>query len=124
VTRQFADIAAIDPAAFKTNLDGSTAKKVNEKVQNLIQAVETGKKLSNYTALAVKHLVAEGKVSGKSLAEMFQANKLSKGTAAAQAQQMTALFKIAGIAAPSNDNARELILADEGLARELVSLAG
>jgi hypothetical protein len=122
-TRVFTDVAAIDPAAFKTNLDGSTAKKVNEKVSNLQGAIERGIKLSRYTQLAVKTLVADGKVSGKSIREMFEANGLSKGTAAAQSQQMTALFKIVGLATPDATNARELVLADRGLADELMQLA-
>jgi hypothetical protein len=122
-TRQFTDVAAIDPAALKANLDASTAKKVNEKIQNLVQAVETGKTLSRYTQVAVKTLVRDGKISGKSLVEAFQAENLSIGTARAQSQQMTALFKTVGLVTPAADAPRELMLADQGLADELVKLA-
>jgi hypothetical protein len=36
---------------------------------------------------------------------------------------MTALFKVTGLVTPAQDNARELVLADQGLADELVKLA-
>ncbi len=121
--RMFTDVAAIDPAAFKDNLDGITAKKVNEKVSNLIQSVERGSKLSNYTAIAVKALVADGKVSGSSLVKTFESAGLSTGTARAQAQQMTALFKAVGLATPDATAPRELVLADKTLADELVLIA-
>lgn len=121
--RTFTDVAAIAPDAFKTNLDGCTAKKVNEKVSNLIQAVERGSKLSNYTKVAVKKLIEDGKVSGKSLVEAYEAAGLKIGTARAQSQQMTALFKVVGLVTPATDNPRELVLADAGLAKELELLA-
>ena len=121
--RDFHSVASIDPATFKTNLDGCNAKKVQEKAQNLIQAIETGKKLSRYTSVAVKRLVADGKVTGKGLVEALQGEGLSLGTARAQAQQMTALFRIAGIAQPDQTAPKELVIADATLANELVKLA-
>ena len=121
--RDFHSVASIDSATFKTNLDGCNAKKVQEKAQNLIQAIETGKKLSRYTSVAVKRLVADGKVTGKGLVEALQGEGLSLGTARAQAQQMTALFRIAGIAQPDQTAPKELVIADATLANELVKLA-
>lgn len=122
-TREFTDVAAIDPATLKTNLAGVAAKKVNEKIANMIAAVETGKKLSGYTKTAVATLVKDGKVSGKSLVEAFQAANLTIGTARAQSQQMTALFKATGLVAPDASNAKELVLIDAPLATELMQLA-
>ncbi|MCG7348877.1 hypothetical protein [Sphingomonas sp. ACRSK] len=121
--RDFHSVASIDPATFKTNLDGCNAKKVQEKAQNLIQAIETGKRLSRYTSVAVRRLVDDGKVTGKSLVEALQGEGLSLGTARAQAQQMTALFRIAGIAQPDATAPKELVIADKALAAELVKLA-
>lgn len=121
--RDFHSVAAIDAATLKTNLDGCNAKKVQEKAQNLIQAIEVGKKLSRYTSVAIKRLVADGKVTGKGLVETLQNEGLSVGTARAQAQQMTALFRIAGIAQPDAAAPRELVIADRGLADELARLA-
>jgi hypothetical protein len=124
VVRQFCDVADhIDAADLKTRLDSINAKKVAEKAQNLVSCIETGKKLSGFTALAVRELTAKGRVSGKSLVEAFQADGKSLGTARAQAQQMTALFKTLGIATPDNDNPRELVSADNALVKELATLA-
>jgi hypothetical protein len=122
-TREFCSVAAIDKTTLDTNLAGLAAKKVNEKVANVIQAIETGKKLSRYTADAVKLLKSEGKVTGKSLVENFRSVGLGDGTARAQAQQMTALFKVLGIALPDPANSKELVIADTGLVDELVALA-
>lgn len=122
--RAFTDVAAIDEAELKSRLDALNAKKVHEKVQNLIQTVEGRKsKLSRYTRDAVKLLAKDGKVSGKSLVEMFMAEDLSVGTARAQAQQMTALFKVVGAVAPTAGDKHELAIADQGLVDELVKLA-
>lgn len=124
VVRQFCDVADhLDPTELKARLDGITAKKVAEKAQNLVQCIETGKKLSGFTALAVRTLAANGSVSSKSLVEAFQADGKSLGTARAQAQQMTALFKSLGIAAPDANDAKTLVSADNALVKELVTLA-
>lgn len=122
IMRDFTAIAQIDEATLKANLDGINAKKVREKAENLIAAVQSGKKLSRYTADAVKHLKAQGRVSGKTLADMFQAEGLGLGTARAQSQQMTALFKCVGLAAPEAGS-KDLVLQDNNLAEELVKLA-
>jgi hypothetical protein len=122
VMRDFTAVAQIDEATLKANLDGINAKKVREKAENLIAAVQSGKKLSRYTADAVTHLKTEGRVNGKSLVEMFQAKGLGLGTARAQSQQMTALFKVVGLAAPE-DGSKDLVLQDNNLADELVKIA-
>lgn len=121
-TRAFSTVSSMDEAELKTNLDGITAKKVIEKAQNVLQAVESGKKLSRYTADAIKALARDGKVTGKSLVQEFLGAGLKDGTARAQAQQMTALFKAFGIALPDPATS-ELIIADQGLVDELVRLA-
>jgi hypothetical protein len=124
VVRQFCDVADhLDDAELKSRLDGINAKKVAEKAQNLVQCIETGKKLSGFTALAVKTLAANGSVTSKDLVEAFQADGKSLGTARAQAQQMTALFKALGIAQPDPSEPRKLVAADNGLVRELSTLA-
>lgn len=123
-TRAFCDVADhMDDAALKAALDSINAKKVHEKAQNMVQAITTGKKLSGFTQLAVKKLLADGRISGKSLVEAYQADGKSLGTARAQSQQMTALFKALGIAQPDPSNPRELVPASNGLVRELEQLA-
>lgn len=94
-----------------------------EKAQNLIQAIEVGKQLSRYTKVAVKTLVSDGKISGPGMVKKFEEVGLSTGTARAQAQQMTALFKIVGLAVPDVVSAKELVIADRALAHELMQLA-
>lgn len=121
--RVFTDVAAIDPAVLKANLDGCSAKKVGEKAENVIQAVEHGKKLSRYTSDAIKKLSRDGRVTSKALVDEFLSLNLSDGTARAQSQQMTALFKMLGIASPDPANAKELVIADAALVEELVKLA-
>jgi hypothetical protein len=121
--RDFYSVASIDKATMDARLNACNAKKVIEKATNLIQAVEAGKRLSRYTSVAVKTLVSEGRVSGKKLVETFEAEGLSTGTARAQAQQMTALFKMTGVAAPDATAPRELVIADQTLADELMKLA-
>lgn len=121
VVREFVSVAAIDAPTLKSNLDGINAKKVQEKAQNLIQAIESGKKLSGYTKKAVEVLVADGKITSKSLVDAYLGSGLKDGTARAQAQQMTALFKAVGLATPAAGSPRELMLADNDLAKELLA---
>lgn len=124
VTREFSEVASISRDDFVARIDApETAKKIAEKAKNLLDAVEKGHKLSRYTKVAVKTLAANGKVSGKSLVEAFEAEGLKLGTARAQGQQMTSLFKISGICTPDASNARELIVADQKFVDELALLA-
>lgn len=124
VQRQFCDVADhLDPASLKTALDGINAKKVAEKAQNLIQCIETGKKLSGFTKLAVKTLTTKGRVTSKDLVEAFQADGKSLGTARAQSQQMTSLFKQLGIATQDPNEPKALVPADNALVKELALLA-
>ena len=121
-TREFSDVAKIDAAELKANLDALNAKKVIEKAQNVIEAVTRGKKLSRYTLDAASALKRDGKITGKSLVDEFVAKGLGIGTARAQAQQMTALFKAFGIVLP-DPTTKELVISDTGLVDELVKLA-
>jgi hypothetical protein len=121
--REFTAVAAIDEATLKSNLDGCNAKKVKEKAENLIATITHGKKLSRYTAVAVSELIANGRISGKSMTDRFQAEGLSVGTARAQAQQMTALFKLVGAVQPDAANPRELVVQDNQLVQELAAAA-
>jgi hypothetical protein len=121
--RNFSDVAAMDKASLSAQLvAGTTAKKIIEKAENLIAAVESGKKLSRYTSIAVKALIANGTVSGKSLVDTFTGEGLGLGTARSQAQQMTTLFKMAGIAT-ANTGSKDLVLADTNLAQELAGMS-
>lgn len=120
--RAFGEVAGITDAQVKSIVDGINAKKVVEKAQNLISSIETGKKLSGYTKIAVEHLIDKGEMSGKSLVEEFQAKGLSLGTARAQSQQMTALFKAFGLASESTPRGA-LVLQKSPLVDELVKLA-
>ena len=122
--RAFCDVADhLDDASLKAALDGIKAVKIAEKAQNVVLAITSGKKLSGFTKLAVKTLVNSGRISGKTLVEAYQADGKSLGTARAQAQQMTSLFKVLGIAQPDPANPRELVPANNGLVRELELLA-
>lgn len=124
VTRQFCDVADhMDDKALKTALDGITAKKVAEKASNVVQAITTGKKLSGFTALAIKLLTEQGHVTSKELVEAYQKDGKSLGTARAQAQQQTALFKALSIATPDATDAKKLVACDNGLVKELAVLA-
>lgn len=118
--RSFHDIAAIKKPAFEKNRE-DMAKKVGEKADNVVQAVERGKKLSRYTADAVKLLSKEGQVSAKAMCDAFIAANLSVGTARAQSQQMTALFKGIGLCEAGAD--KSLTVKDQALLDELVKLA-
>jgi hypothetical protein len=121
--REFTAVAQIDQATLDANLAGCNAKKVKEKAENLISAITHGKRLSNYTKIAVHELTTNGRISGKSMADRFQAEGLSLGTARAQAQQMTALFRLVGAASPDATTPRDLVIQDNGLVQELVKLA-
>jgi hypothetical protein len=57
------------------------------------------------------------------MADRFQAEGLSLGTSRAQAQQMTALFRLVGAAAPDANAPRDLVIQDNGLVQELAKLA-
>lgn len=123
-TREFCDVADhLDPTSLKTTLDGITAKKVSEKAQNLVQAITSGKKLSNFTQLAVKTMIDAGQITSKDLIAAYEKDGKSIGTARAQAQQMMALFKAFQIAAPSATDAKVLVPNDNGLVKELTALA-
>lgn len=121
--RKFSEVAAMDKASVDAALNACTAKKVTEKAINVLQAIEAGKKLSRYTADALRKLKADGRVTSKALVEDYLAKGLGEGTARAQSQQMTALFKMLGIALPDPNNARELVVSDTKLVDELVKLA-
>lgn len=121
--RDFYTVANIDAATLTANMAACEAIKVKEKANNLIAAIEHGKKLSRYTGIAVAALVADGKVSGKSLVEKFESVGLSAGTARAQAQQMTALFRMTGLVQADLTVPRDLYITDKRLADELVTLA-
>lgn len=121
--RNFSDVAAMDKAALTAQLVApTTAKKIIEKAENLIAAVESGKKLSRYTSIAVKALVASGSVSGKSLTDTFTGAGLGLGTARSQAQQMTSLFKLAGLTT-AVAGSKDLVMADTNLAKELAAMS-
>lgn len=124
VVRQFCDVADhFDATSLKATLDGINAKKVHEKATNVVASIETGKKLSGFTKLAVKVLADKGQVTAKDLVEAYQADNKSIGTARAQAQQMTALFKALGIATPSSADNKVLVACDNALVKELTTLA-
>lgn len=110
--RKFCDIAAITTQKFTANQNSLKAKKVAEKVKNAVAAIEQGKKLSKYTRSALTMLKSGGEVTGPSITKQFEADGLSPGTARAQAQQQTALFKVIGVAKPTGDNGRTLVTDD------------
>jgi hypothetical protein len=123
ITRDFTAVAQIDRATLDANLAACNAKKVREKADNLIAAVQSGKKLSRYTQVAVKQLVANGAISGKDMVAAFLNEGLKEGTARAQAQQMTALFRLVGAVVPDATTKGRLVANDAGLIKELEALA-
>jgi hypothetical protein len=123
ITRDFTAVAQIDRATLDANLAACNAKKVREKAENLIAAVQSGKKLSRYTQVAVKQLVANGAISGKDMVAAFLNEGLKEGTARAQAQQMTALFRLVGAVVPDATTKGRLVANDAGLIKELEALA-
>jgi transcriptional regulator with PAS, ATPase and Fis domain len=122
VSREYDSVATKKKADF-SQLINESAKKVREKADNLIAAIESGRKLSRYTSIAVNELMASGKVSGKSLVDVYVNCGLGLGTARAQSQQITSLFKMAGLAAPLAAGDRDLVLSDSSLGSELRQLA-
>jgi len=68
-------------------------------------------------------LKSEGTVSGPIITKQFETDGLSPGTARAQAQQQTALFKVIGVAKPSSEDGRKLVLDDSKLIDELLASA-
>lgn len=123
IMREFTAVAQIDQATLDANLAACTAKKVREKIDNLIAAIQTGKKLSVYTQVAVRELVANGSISGKDMVSAFLTAGLKEGTARAQAQQMTSLFKVVGAVVPDATQKGRLVANDKGLIDELAKLA-
>lgn len=123
IVRDFTAVAQIDKATLDANLAACTAKKVREKADNLIAAVQSGKTLSRYTKVAVKQLVANGAISGKDMVSAFLAEGLKEGTARAQAQQMTALFRLVGAVVADPSVKGRLVANDAGLIKELEVLA-
>lgn len=121
--RKFCDVAAITTQKFTANQNALKAKKVAEKVKNAVAAIEQGKKLSKYTRSALTLLNKDGSVSGPSITKQFETDGLSPGTARAQAQQQTALFKVIGVAKPSSEDARTLVLDDKSLIKALLETA-
>jgi len=88
---------ANDLDAIRKGTNTTIAKKVAEKIENLCDAVETGKRLSGFTKLAVKGLVGRGELTAKDLVSAYVSDGKTEGTARAQAQQMTALFRQLGL---------------------------
>lgn len=77
-------------------ITASAPKKVREKIDNLMDAF-SGRNLSGYTKLAIKHaLKMGGEFTMKDLVTAYE-DSYSPGTARAQAQQMSALFTRMGI---------------------------
>ena len=121
-TREFSDVAMITKAEFDTATKDCAAK-IAEKANNMIAAVTAGKRLSRFTAIAAQTLVADGKISSKSLIDAYTGVGLGLGTARAQSQQMTSLFKMAGLVIPDATSPRELMLHDTKFADELALMA-
>jgi hypothetical protein len=86
--------------AFMDSAD-KLAKKVREKLINLMDWAVKGSELSVYTAIAMKQLADTGTLTSAGLKNAYQTNAgkaYSEGTANAQAGQMFQLFTQVGIA--------------------------
>jgi hypothetical protein len=106
-------------AAYATRFD-EAAKKVKEKAENAIAAIDTGKKLSRFTCLAVTALVTKGEVTSGDLVQVYKDANLGEGTARAQAQQMTSLFRMFDLV---SQDGRTFKLANDELGKKLAALA-
>jgi hypothetical protein len=91
-------VGAADETTFAARVSG-VAKKVREKIDNVADAISSGKRLSNYTRDALAYALAnDSAFTVKDLVTMFEGKKYSPGTARAQAQQMGAVFNVLGAA--------------------------
>jgi hypothetical protein len=103
-----------DTVDTATLINSINAKKVQEKAVNLIDARYAGKRLSVFTQIAVRTLKDAGKLTAKTLADLYQnvgsGKSYSPGTARSQAQQMTALLVHFGLASKSGS---ELVANDQ-----------
>lgn len=123
--------AATNTGAFRALLAPNVAKeyqgrfdalavKVKDKATNAENAIDTGKKLSRFTSLAVKTLVDKGAVTSGDLVEVYKGENLAEGTARAQAQQMTSLFRAFGLV---TQDGKTFKLANEQLGKQLAAAA-
>jgi len=112
-------LSEIDRAALSSRLDDA-AKKVREKADNAMAAVNTGKKLSRFTSLAVTELVKVGEITSTDLVKVYTDAGLGMGTARAQSQQMTSLFRMFGLV---SQDGRKFKLSNTALGAKLRELA-
>jgi len=117
---EFASIVGEDTQKEIFERLDKSAKKVIEKAKNVIAAVERGKKLSGFTKDAVIVLASKPEIQTKDLVEHYVGRGLSIGTARAQAQQMTSIFKVFGIAEQNGSVYRKV---DSPLAAKLEQMA-
>lgn len=115
----FLALTKLDATVYQDRFDAA-AKKVKEKAANAVAAIDNGKKLSRFTSLAVKSLVDKGTVTSADLIQTYRDAGLGDGTARAQGQQMTALFRMFDLVEQDGKNFK---LANEELGKHLVSVA-
>jgi hypothetical protein len=101
-----ADLSAEDLQSkvtdFLSVVDG-TAKKVQEKVINILASAAKGVKLSDFTKTALKLLLEKGSASSKEIYEAMIAAEWRVGTARSQSQQMMQLLPLVKIATRTKD---------------------
>lgn len=112
-------LTEIDRAALSNRLEGA-AQKVREKADNAMNAVNTGKKLSRFTSMAVTELVKVGEITSTDLVKVYTDAGLGMGTARAQSQQMTSLFRMFGLV---SQDGRKFKLSNTALGNKLRELA-
>lgn len=100
VGENYALLGADDKAAAATQALAfdSLAKKVKEKVINIFDSAITGKRLSNYTQMALDLLEEKGEFTMADLKAVYVARPYSQGTANSQAHQMSQLLPALGLA--------------------------
>ena len=81
----------------------TTAKKVQEKVINIMASAAKGVKLSAFTDTALRVLLTKGSVTSKDIFEAMITDDWTVGTARSQSQQMMQLLPLVRIANRSKD---------------------
>jgi hypothetical protein len=92
------DQAALDAAKATTIAAKPAQVKVAEKFDNLLVALNAGRKPSRYTEIALDLLIANTAITSSDLVAAYRSSGLGDGTARSQSGQMMALFPALGIA--------------------------
>jgi hypothetical protein len=121
IGQNYSLLGADDQVAAKTQAEAfdNLAKKVKEKVINIFDAATAGKKLSNYTQMAMDLLAANGELTVAQLKEAYIARPYSQGTANSQAHQISQLLPALGLVTKTGST-MQLVEKDNPLLKALM----